>query len=185
MLRLRKRGVRSMLVAYGLATILALGPLSAPLANQAVGLDGNPANGDESRVVTRVLQSFPVKVENVVHNEATGKSFTFNWPGAGPGGFSSLVVRGPDVGTKWEWTTVSQVFSLNSPATFTESGGGLQVFGSPDGGLGGSGAGGEFMLPGKSIFPTQVTISSACRLQPKISKRPVRSCAWRNPACVP
>jgi hypothetical protein len=129
-------------------------------AESNIDLDGNPANGDESRVVTRVLGSFPVQVENVVYNNATGDSFIFRWPGAGPGGFESFVSRGPGVGVKWEWTTVSQVYSIQSAVEFVKESRGVPVFGAPSGGIRPETTG-IFDGPGKSIFPTQITVSSA------------------------
>ena len=139
---------------------LLLGPVVLA-AEQSVDLDGNPANGAESKIVTRVLQSYPVKIENVIINNAIGKSFLFDWDGAGPGGFESFVTPGPDVGTKWEWTTLSQVYSIQSPVIFRLNSRGVPVVGGAPGGIHGSGNGGTFSVPGKSIYPTQVTVSSA------------------------
>ncbi|MEE8411296.1 MAG: hypothetical protein V3S47_02255 [Acidobacteriota bacterium] len=135
----------------------------APLgfaAEQKIDLDGNPLNGNESTVETNVLQSFPVEIENIIFNNA-GSGFTFEWPGAGPGGFESFLTAGPDVGTKWIWTTVSQVFSIVSPATFEMDSREIPVFGSGLGGVQLPDSGGVFDLPGKSILPTEVTLSSA------------------------
>jgi len=143
---------------------MLVGPVAPWLraAEQAIDLDGNSANGAESTIVTRVLQAYPVKIENVIFNNASGQSFYFVWDGAGPGGFRSLVTAGPGVGTKWEWTTISQVYSILSPAAFEPSPRGLPVFGAkPVGVRGGSDGRGTFVVPGKSIFPTQVTVSSA------------------------
>ena len=64
-------------------------------SEQRIDLDGNPLNGAESTVETNVLQSFPVEIENVVHNNAVGRGFSFEIPGAGPGGFQSFVTSGP------------------------------------------------------------------------------------------
>ena len=150
-------------MAYALAAAIAM-PLSRPAsATDQIDLDGNPANGAESKIVTRVLQSYPVKIENVITNNAIGKSFVFDWDGAGPGGFDSFVTPGPDVGTKWEWTTISQVYSILSPVIFRLSSRGIPVVGTSPGGIrGGDGtSGGTFMVAGKSISPTQVTVSSA------------------------
>ena len=150
------------LVVCGVAAAVVL-PLGTFLqaAETAIDLDGNPANGKESRLVTRVLQSYPVRIENVVFNNAKGDSFIFSWPGAGPGGFESLVTRGPGVGVKWEWSTVSQVYSVQSPATFERDAREVPVFGAPSGGIQAPGDSGVFEVQGKSIFPTQITVSSA------------------------
>lgn len=149
-------------VACGVVVAIVL-PVGTFLqaAETAIDLDGNPANGKESRLVTRVLQSYPVRVENVVFNNTKGDSFTFSWPGAGPGGFTSLVTRGPGVGVKWEWSTVSQVYSVQTPATFERDAREVPVFGAPSGSIQAPGSSGAFEAQGKSIFPTQVTVSSA------------------------
>jgi hypothetical protein len=142
------------------AVVVSIGP-GLRAAETQIDLDGNPANGKESRLVTRVLQSYPVVVENVVFNNATGESFVFEWPGAGPGGFTSFVTRGPDVGVKWEWSTVSQVYTISTPANFERDAREVPVFGAPSGGIQAPGPNGAFATQGKSIFPTQVTVSSA------------------------
>ena len=104
-----------LLVLFAMAVAL---PAYAAIVQ--IDLDGDPSNGDESTVETKVLQSFPVKIENVVFNNTLGMSFTFDWFGAGPGGFSSLLTPGPDVGTKWAWSTVSQVYSITTVGSFFE-----------------------------------------------------------------
>ncbi len=163
MLRKRWTSGRHRFVAYAVVALLLLpAVLFVRAAEQSINLDGNSVNGAESRIETRVLQSYPVKIENVIFNEAIGKSFTFDWDGAGPGGFHSFVTAGPGVGTKWEWTTVSQVYSILSPATFEQTSRGLPVFGAPPAGIQiGTGASTTFVVPGKSIYPTQVTVSAA------------------------
>jgi len=111
-------------------------------------------NGDgvaESRIVTKVLQSYPIKIQNVVYNEVTGRTFSFAWVSAAPGGFSSNLAAGPGVGTKHIWTTLQQVFSFTgstcaSDLCFQPSTGGTV---------------GPFAAPGKSIFPTAVTTSGS------------------------
>lgn len=149
-------------LVVGLFVLFCAAAVVALAATAKLDLDGNPANGAESTVETNVLQSYPVVVENVVFNNALGMAFSFDWPGAGPGGFGSILTTGPDVGTKWEWSTVSQVYTIQASATFVESGRQLPAFGQPSGGFVTPGGGQRsFTLPGKSIFPTQVTVSSA------------------------
>ncbi|HXV74743.1 MAG TPA: hypothetical protein VD788_00360 [Candidatus Polarisedimenticolaceae bacterium] len=161
MLGKRPSSVRAFVV-FGGALLVPMAGIPVVLsAEQAIDLDGNPLNGKESRVVTRVLQSYPVKIENVIYNNSHGKAFIFDWSGAGPGGFGSFVVAGPDVGTKWEWTTLSQVYSILSPATFAPEDRGLPTVGGQPGGIQAGGDPGVFSLPGKSIYPTTVTVSSA------------------------
>lgn len=152
------------------ATSLVLGVIAAAVlsivslvrgAEQTVDLDGNPINGAESKVVTKVLQTYPVKIENTVLNNVGGAAYTFSWPGAGPGGFASFVTAGPGVGTIWTWTTVQQVYTIQSPVTFTPMLG-IPVFGTPPQGVQTFGGdNGVFPAPGKSLSPTQVTLSSA------------------------
>jgi len=159
---MKRRQVRSGLIA-GMALflgILAIVPLLMA-ADQPINLDENSTNGAESTVSTRVLQTYPVRIENTVHNNASGESFTFRWPGAGPGGFASAVTAGPDVGVIWTWTTVYQVYSIDSPITFTPVRT-LNVFGMPPQGVQVPGGNeGLFTVPGKSIIPNAVTLSSA------------------------
>ncbi len=144
-----------------LAAAVSFAPLPKA-AEQAIDLDENAANGEESKVTTRVLSTFPVEVENSIFNNAAGEPFDFEWPGAGPGGFSSFLTPGPDVGTLWNWSSVSQIYSIDSTITFTPSGS-LPVFGTRPPGveIPDDGNDGVFQAPGKSIFPTQVTISDA------------------------
>jgi hypothetical protein len=151
---LRKLLVPSLVIAVAMPPV-ALG------SDQSIDLDGDLANGAESRVETRVLSTFPVQVENTVFNNVRGQSYNFKWAGAGPGGFNSYVVTGPDVGVIWNWSTSVQVYSVQSPITFTPVRS-LPVFGTRPGGVQLPGAvNGEFTVPGKSIYPTQVTLSSA------------------------
>jgi len=163
--RLRSGVTRALVLGLALAITIPLVPFSVAI-EQRIDLDGNPLNGAESTVETNVLQSFPVQIENVLHNNAPGFGFSFDWPGAGPGGFDAILTAGPDVGTKWTWTTVSQVYTIVSPASFVldtsaAGGSGLPVFGQPPSGVQGPGGPLVVELPGKSIFPTDVTLSSA------------------------
>jgi hypothetical protein len=82
-------------------------------ATKTVDLDGNAANGAESQCDLNVLQTFPVMIENRVTNKSGGDAYTFSWPSAGPGGFTSSVPAGTTggVGAKWVWTTNQSVFS--------------------------------------------------------------------------
>src|SRR5262245_34851718 len=127
-----RTGARRLLVT-SLVIAIAIPP-AALGSDQSIDLDGNLANGAESRVETRVLSTFPVQVENTVFNNANGQSFNFKWPGAGPGGFNSYVVTGPNVGVIWNWSTSVQVYSVQSPITFAPSRG-LPVFGTRPGGV--------------------------------------------------
>ena len=145
------------------AIAVAAGPAqSGRAADQPIDLDQNAANGQESKVSTRVLQTYPVMIENTVYNNSPGISYSVDWDGAGPGGFLSSVTAGPGVGVKWVWSTVYQVYSINSPALFTPTRS-LPVFGTDPGGVStvGPSPGGSFVLPGKSIYPNQVTLSDA------------------------
>ena len=156
------RGSRNSALICLLAAVAAVVTLTSHGATVEIDLDDDPSNGAESTVTTKVLQNFPVKIENVVVNNTFGISFTFDWAGAGPGGFSSILTPGPDVGTKWAWTTVSQVYSISTPASFVEDPRGIPVFGAPPGGFVSPGGNArQFTLPGKSIFPNQVTASTA------------------------
>ena len=158
-----KPGLRGLAV-YGIGVIVIAVLVSfatfVRAGDQLIDLDKSAANGAESKVSTKVLQTYPVKIENTIYNNVAGSSYNFKWLGAGPGGFNSYVTAGPGVGTKWVWTTVYQVYSIDSPVVFTPARA-LSVVGAPSHGVGaiGSGSGGSFLVAGKSIYPTQVTLS--------------------------
>jgi hypothetical protein len=165
---LRQKFVRSSLRVCASAVLCAIAIAAgvalvqhAQATDQTIDLDGNAANGQESKITTKVLQTYPVEIENTIFNNAPGSSYTFKWPGAGPGGFASYVTAGPGVGTKWTWSTVYQVYSIQSPVKFTPARS-LSVLGSPIQGVQTVGPpnNGSFMVPGKSIYPTDVTLSS-------------------------
>lgn len=145
-----------------LGTMMAAGCLgSLQAAEKRIDLDGNPINGEESSVSTRILSTFPVQIRNTISNNALGDSFTFDWTGAGPGGFSSFVSTGPGVGTIWSWTSVTQVYSIESPVRFLPARA-VPVFGAPATGVEpiGGDEEGLFIVPGKSLNPTEVTLST-------------------------
>ena len=79
-----------------LVTLFALASAGglALAADKNVDLDGKTANGSESNANLTVLATFPVKIRNKVTNKAVGDAFTFAWPSAGPGGFSSSLTAG-------------------------------------------------------------------------------------------
>src|SRR5688572_24431241 len=156
---------RQVRLSLAITTILLAAAVSVTTflqaADQPINLDENSANGAESKVSTKVLQTYPVRIENTVYNNAAGEAFTFKWPGAGPGRFASFVSAGPGVGTIWTWSTVYQVYSIDSPVTFSPVRS-IPVFGAPAGGVVSSpSTDGSFTAPGKSINPGQVTLSSA------------------------
>ena len=75
-------------------------------------LDKNGSN--ESIVDLTVISSYPAKVRNKITNKAVGKTFTFSWPSAGPGGFTSSLAAGSStgVGTIWDWQTGQTIYSF-------------------------------------------------------------------------
>ena len=118
----------SLFVVVSLMTLLT--SVGAHAASKAVDLDGNPANGAESQCDLNVLQTFPVMIENKVTNKSGGDAFSFTWPSAGPGGFTSSVTAGTagGVGAKWVWTTNQSIFSYTgnscaNDACFTQTAG--------------------------------------------------------------
>ncbi|TDI13767.1 MAG: hypothetical protein E2P04_02620 [Acidobacteria bacterium] len=136
---------------------------SPQAAERRIDLDGNPLNGEESKVQTKIIPgTFPVKFRNTIFNNTLGESFTFDWPGAGFGGFASFVGAGPGVGTVWTWTTVEEVFSIDSPITFLPART-VPVFGAPTPGVQPIGGAEErvFVVPGKSLSDLEVTITTA------------------------
>lgn len=101
--------------------LLACGIANA--ATQPVDLDAQAVNGAESACELNVLASFPVQIENKVTNRTAGDAFTFSWPSAGPGGFSSSVTPGTagGVGAKWVWTTNQSVFAFTGASCVTDA----------------------------------------------------------------
>jgi hypothetical protein len=95
------------------ALVLGLSSLAVFAATKTVDLDGQTANGAESKCDLNVLSTFPVQIENVVTNKAVGDSFEFTWASAGPGGFRSSVTPGTagGVGARWVWTTNQTVYA--------------------------------------------------------------------------
>jgi len=146
-------------------TVVAIALLGlAQGSDDPIDLDEDSSNGEESTVRAKVLQSSPIVVENVIFNNADGQSFRFYWSGAGPHGFNSQVTAGPDVGAKWTWSTVSQLYTITSPVRFVDDSHEIAAFGGStteihDDTLFDSGL--TFDVSGKSIFLTEVTLSSA------------------------
>lgn len=148
--------------SFGIAAILAIVDLGsagpARATDKNVNLDG--VAGNESVVSLSVISNSPVKIRNKITNKAVGYAFTFSWPSAGPGGFSSAAGSATSpgtasgVGATWEWTTTSVVYSYTGGAcgtdicfnqTFPAAGPTL----------------GSFGVPGRSLSPSGVTLSSA------------------------
>lgn len=103
---------RRLLAATAALIALSFGPARA--ATKAVDLDGQAANGAESKCDLNVLSSFPITIETVVTNKAIGDAFDFSWASAGPGGFTSSVTPGSTggVGAKWTWSTNQTVYAF-------------------------------------------------------------------------
>lgn len=108
----RSSGKRRVAIALGVMA-LALASMRSVAATKTVDLDGQSANGAESKCDLNVLSSFPVQVENVVTNKAISDAFDFTWKSAGPGGFTSSAAPGTagGVGAKWTWSTNQSVYS--------------------------------------------------------------------------
>jgi len=94
--------------------LLAASSVPVAAATQNIDLDAQSANGAESKIDLNVLQTFPVQIENVVTNKTLGDIFTFGWPSAGLGGFSSSLAPGTlgGVGVRWTWTTNQTVYAF-------------------------------------------------------------------------
>jgi hypothetical protein len=97
--------------------------LGASGASKSVDLDGNAANGAESLCELNVLATFPVQIEDKVTNRTGGDAYTFSWPSAGPGGFTSSITPGTTggVGSKWVWTTNQSVFAYTGATCSTDA----------------------------------------------------------------
>jgi len=159
----RSRIRQNRVFIFGLMLVVAISVAPLGVAQvQQIDLDGNPLNGNESTIDTKVIENegAPVQFENIIVNNALATGFTFSWPGAGPGGFDAILKAGPDVGTKWVWTTTGQVYTISSPATFERDTRQLPVFGQPAGGVLGATDDRVFDVVGKSLIPVDVTLSS-------------------------
>ena len=99
--------------ALSLILLFAASSIPVAAATKTIDLDAQTTNGAESKCDLNVLQTFPVQVENVITNKAVGDAFNFNWPSAGPGGFSSASAPGTltGVGARWVWTTNQTVYA--------------------------------------------------------------------------
>jgi hypothetical protein len=124
-------------------------------ATKTVDLNGRP--GAESAVDLNVLQTAPPRLEAKVTNKTNGDAFTFSWKSAGPGGFTSStgVGRLTGVGAKWVWSTNQSVFAFTGAicakdVCFTKTAGPDPVT-----------TRGPFSVPGRSLFATDVTVSSS------------------------
>ena len=139
-----------------LATALLLSSPALGQVSSNVDLDGIPMNGDESTVETTVLNSnSPIKIENRITNNA-GAGYSFDWPGAGPGGFCSVLRPNVGGGTTWTWETTLNLYNISTPIVFTPE---LEVpvFGQPSGGVQNVGSDLSFAVPGKSIYQNATT----------------------------
>ena len=137
--------------------VVACGGLAAFAASKAVDLDGKTANGAESTCTLTVLSTFPAKVENKITNKAIGDTFTFVWPSAGIGGFSSTLGAGTStgVGTKWTWTTSQTIYSYTGSTCANDI-----CFSKVDGPDAVTSRG-PFGVPGRSLSASGVTLSNA------------------------
>jgi hypothetical protein len=137
-----------------LAAALVLGgTLPAGAASKNVDLDKNGSN--ESIVDLTVISSYPAKVRNKITNKAVGKTYTFRWPSAGPGGFTSSLGAGTSggVGTIWDWQTGQTIYSYtgsicDKDVCFTPTNSEV-------------GSRGPFSVPGRSLTPSDITLSAA------------------------
>ncbi|HET9300334.1 MAG TPA: hypothetical protein VFO11_10340, partial [Candidatus Polarisedimenticolaceae bacterium] len=132
--------------ALPLVLLLAASSLPVAAATKAIDLDAQTANGAESKIDLNVLQTFPVQIENVVTNKALGDIFTFGWPSAGLGGFSSSLNAGTlsGVGVRWVWTTNQTVYAFTgancvNDICFLKTGGPDAIPGTCTGGCGDDG----------------------------------------------
>ena len=139
-------------IPVGIAFLVsAIIPVGA--ASKNVDLDKNGSN--ESIVDLTVISSYPAKVRNKITNKAVGKTFTFSWPSAGPGGFTSSLTAGTStgVGTIWDWQTGQTIYS------YTGSICGKDICFTPTNSS--VGPRGPFSVPGRSLTTADITVSAA------------------------
>jgi hypothetical protein len=154
---MRGNGKRPYLIGAIVTTVAVFGGLAVFAATKAVDLDGKTANGAESSCSLTVLTTFPAKVESKITNKAVGDSFSFVWPSAALGGFSSTLAPGTTtgVGTKLVWTTSQTIYAYTGNACgsdicFTKTAGPDPVT-----------SRGPFGVPGRSLTTSGVTLSNA------------------------
>src|SRR6476659_8882186 len=89
------------------AGVLLMSAAFHPAAAASKNVDLNGDGTAESPVSLTVVTTYPVKIQNKITNKAVGQGFTFGWPSAGPGGFSSRLAAGTStgVGAIWTWET--------------------------------------------------------------------------------
>lgn len=141
-------------IGFALFALFAVtGGRLAIAASKTVDLNGDGTA--ESPVSLSILSTFPVKVQNKITNKAVGQGFTFQWPSAGPGGFSSRLAPGSagGVGAIWTWQTTQQVYSFTGNAcandlclTRTQPSDSVRR--------------GPFGVPGRSLIPSGVSITN-------------------------
>lgn len=134
-------------------TLLGAANVPAVAASKKVDLDKNGST--ESVVDLTVISSYPAKVRNKITNKAVGKTFSFRWPSAGPGGFTSSLAAGTSggVGTIWDWQTGQTIYSFTGSicekdVCFTPTNSDV-------------GSRGPFSVPGRSLSSSDVTLSAA------------------------
>lgn len=141
------------MAAAAVLAVLVGGIDTSRAASKKVDLDNNGSN--ESIVDLTIVSSYPAKVKNKITNKAVGKTFSFSWPSAGPGGFTSSLGTGTSagVGTIWEWQTGQSIYSYtgsicDKDICFTPTNSSV-------------GPRGPFSVPGRSLSRTDVTLSAA------------------------
>jgi stigma-specific protein Stig1 len=153
---MRRNTQRILLIAILSVPLAALvGGILAWAATKSVDLDGNGTA--ESSVALNVLTTFPAKIENVVTNKAVGDSFTFSYLSSGPGGWNGSVGLGTStgIGTKWTWQTSQAVYSFTGTTCTND------ICFSATAGLPSGTKRGPFSVPGRSLSPSGVTLSSS------------------------
>jgi hypothetical protein len=136
--------------------LLIAGGLGTPhAASKNVDLDRNGST--ESVVDLTVISSYPAKVKCKITNKAPGYSFSFRWPSAGPGGFSSTLASGKStgVGTVWDWQTGQAIYSYTGSICDKD------ICLTPTAPAGDTAGRGPYSVPGRSLTPTDVTYSAA------------------------
>src|SRR5712691_5098637 len=157
-LRNAYRGLHSGAALTGLALTAFLVGAVLPARGASKSVDLNADGTAESTVALSVISTSPVKIQNKITNRDIGQAFTFRWPSAGPGGFSSSLGAPPSgstgVGTIWTWQTSQSVYSFtgstcDNDACFTRTIPADNLL-RPGGGV-----------PGRSLTTSGVTLSNA------------------------
>jgi hypothetical protein len=151
----------SLLAVVLVAIVVLAGHALTRADSISVNLDSGSDN--ESTVDLTVTQIYPARVKDTVTNLAVDSAYTFTWPSAGLGGFSSSVVGATSgdggvapASVVWEWETTKRIYSIGCTVSSTTASKRCIDF-NP---IPPSGTGSFAGTPGRSLSPFAVTTTT-------------------------